>query len=42
MSQKLPVDSFEWKKDKFTFDKEFTQNYNEKSDKEYIFEVDVE
>ena len=29
ISQKLLVDSFEWRKDKFGFDKEFIQEYDE-------------
>ena len=44
MSQKLPVDGFEWiKKDDISkFDNKFVKNYDENSDKEYILEVDVE
>ena len=44
MSQKLPVDGFEWveKDDLSKFDKKFMENYDENSDKGYIFEVDVE
>ena len=44
MPQKLPVDGFEWveKDDLSKFDKKFMKNYDENSDKGYIFEVDVE
>ena len=31
--QKLSIDAFEWRKNKFTFDKEFIQNYDKDSDK---------
>ena len=37
MSQKLPLDGFMLK-----FNQEFIKNYDEDSDKGYIFEVDVE
>lgn len=42
MSQKLPLDNFEWKDNISKFDKNFMKNYNEYSQKEYIFEIDVE
>ena len=48
MSQKLPVNEFKWIKDTSSPDKKlnkFTnaiENYDEDSDKGYIFEVDVE
>ena len=42
MSQKLPVDSFKWKKNMLKFNEEFMKNYDEDGDKGYIFEVDVE
>ena len=35
MSQKLPVDSFKWRKDLFRFNEEFIENYDEDSDKGY-------
>ena len=38
MSQKLPVNNFEWIK----FNEDFIKNYNEKSDEGYCFEVDVQ
>ena len=43
MSQKLPVDGFEWIKedDLSKFNKSFIRNYDENSDKGYFFEVDV-
>ena len=42
MSQKLPIDGFKWKKNMFKFNDDFIKNYDEDSDKGYIFEVDVE
>ena len=41
MSQKLPVGGFKWKKNMLKFTKQFTKNYDEDSDKGYIFDVDV-
>ena len=41
MSQKLPVNIFEWIKD-FSFYEDFIKNYNEESDKAYFFEVYVQ
>ena len=40
MSQKLPVNNFEWIKD--TFNEDFIKNYDEESDEEYFLEVDVQ
>ena len=42
MSQKLPVSGFKWKKYTSKFNKNFIKNYNEYSNKRYIFEADVE
>ena len=44
MSQKLPVDGLEWieEDDLSKFNENFIKNYDEKSDKGYILEVDVE
>ena len=42
MSQKLPVDGFEWVEDLFQFKEDFKKNYDENSDKGDILEVDVE
>ena len=42
MSQKLPVNNFNWVKNKSKIDERFIKNYDEDSDKGYIFEVDVE
>ena len=42
MSQKLPVSGFKWKKYTSKFNKSFIKNYNEYSNKRYIFEADVE
>lgn len=41
VSQKLPMNGFEWRKDKFTFDEEFIPNYDQDSDKWYILEVNI-
>ena len=42
MSQKLPVNNFEWIKDTSQFNEDFIKNYNEESDKGYFLEVDVQ
>ena len=42
ISQKLPVNNFEWIKDTFQFNKDFLKNYNEERDKGYFLEVDVQ
>ena len=43
MSQKLPVDGFEWiEEDLLKLSAIFMENYNGNSDKAYILEVDVE
>ena len=41
MSQKLLVNNFEWNEDSSQFNEDFRKNYNEKSDKGYLFEDDV-
>ena len=42
MSQKLPVNKFEWIKDTSQFNKDFIKNYIEESDEGHFFEVDVQ
>ena len=42
MCQKLPVNGFKWVKKLSKFNKRFIKSYNENSDIEYFFEVDVE
>ena len=42
MSQKLPVNNFEWVKDTSQFREDFIKNYNEISDEGYFFEVDAQ
>ena len=42
MSQKLPLDNFEWIKDTSPFNEDFIKNYNEESNEGYFFEVDVQ
>ena len=41
MLQKLPVHDFGSRKNRFTFDEEFIQDYDKNCDEEYIPEVDV-
>ena len=41
MSQKLPVNNFQWVEDISRTNEEFIKNYNENSNKGYILEVDV-
>ena len=41
MSQKLPVNNFQWIKDTSQFNEDFIKNYNEESDEGYFLEVDV-
>ena len=40
MSQKLPVNNFEWIKDTSQFNEDFIKNCNEESDEGFFFEVD--
>ena len=42
MSQKLHVDGLKWKNNTLEFIEDFIKNYDEDSDKGYIFEVNVE
>ena len=42
MSQKLPVNGFEWVKNLSKFHQDFIRNYYENSKKGYFLEVDVE
>ena len=42
ISQKLPVNGFEWVKNLSKFNEDFIKNYDENSDKGYFLEVDVE
>ena len=42
MSQKLPVNNFEWIKDTSQFNEDFIKNYNEESDEVYFLEIDVQ
>ena len=42
MSQKLPVNNFEWVEDTSQFNEDFLKNYNEESDTGYFLEVDVQ
>ena len=42
MSQRLPVNKFEWIEDTSPFNKDFIKNHNEEIDEEYFLEVDVQ
>ena len=42
MSRKLLVVGFEWVEDTSQFNEDFIKSYNEESDEEYFFEVDVQ
>ena len=42
MSQKFPVDNFEWIEDTFQINEDFIKNHNEESDEGYFLEVDVQ
>ena len=42
MSQKLPVNNFEWIKDASQFIEDFIKNYKEESDEGFFLEVDVQ
>ena len=42
MSQKFPVNNFEWLEDASQFNEVFIKDYNEKKDKRYFYEADVQ
>ena len=42
MSQKLPVNNFEWIEDTFQFNEDFIKSYDEESDEGHFLEVDVQ
>ena len=42
MTQKLPVNNFEWIEDTSQFNEGFIKNYTEGKDEGYFFEVDVQ
>ena len=42
VSQKLPVNNFEWIEDTFEFNEDFIKSYNEESDEGYFLELDVQ
>ena len=42
MSQKLPVNNFEWIKCTSQFNEDFIKTYNEGTDKGYFLEADVQ
>ena len=41
MSQKLPVNGFEWVEELSQFNKDFIKDYDENSNERYFFESDV-
>ena len=42
MSQKLPLNGFEWVENTFQFNEDFIKNCNEERDERYYFEGDVQ
>ena len=42
ISQKLPINNFEWTKDASQFNEDFIKNYSEESDDGYFREVDIQ
>ena len=42
MSQKLPLNNFEWIKDTSQFNEDFIKSYNEQSNEGYFLDVDVQ
>ena len=42
MSQKLPVNNFEWSEDTSKFNEDFIKNSNEESDEAYFLKVDIQ
>ena len=42
MSQKFPLNNFEWIKDTSQFNEDFIKSYTEESDEGYFLEVDVQ
>ena len=42
MSQKLPINNFEWIEDTSRFNKDFIKNFNEESYEGYFLELDVQ
>ena len=42
MSQRLPINGFDWIEQLSEFDERYIKNYDENNDKRYILEVDVE
>ena len=42
MSQKLPVNTFEWIEDTSQFNQDFIKSYNEKCDEGYFLEVNIQ
>ena len=42
MSQRLPINGFDWMEQSSEFDERFIKNYDENNDKGYILKVEVE
>ena len=42
MSQKLPVNNFEWIKDTSQFNEDLIESYNEENNEGYFFKVEVQ
>ena len=41
MSQKLPVNGSKWVDDTSQFNEDFIKSFNEESDEEYFFKIDI-
>ena len=42
LSQKLPINNFEWIEETFQFNEDFIKNYNKEEDEVYFVEVDIQ
>ena len=42
MSQKLPINNFEWMEDTSHFNEDFMKNCNKEKDQGYFLEVDIQ
>ena len=42
LSQKLPINNFEWIEETFQFNEDFIKNYNKEEDEVYFLEVDIQ
>ena len=42
LSQKLPINNFEWIEETFQFNEDFIKNYNKEEDEVYFLEVNIQ